>query len=249
MAGNTSSEGAARFDMPVVRDAHSRPSIAAYWIRNSVLASILASLVSLAIYGMRHATGAVDADAGLGAIAIFYVAVTSLWALWGAASGILTGAVLQRVVPLLPARTWIALHAAIAVTAGVAGEMAISALSNEANDAADADDVSTEAMLLAALILGAVIGAVAGGLEALVLRRAALGTPTWVVCSIAAVAIAMAVSMGGATMLSETGSGFVRELAIQAGAFLGLVIAAPIMLPAIWRLKSRPLSTAAEYFT
>jgi hypothetical protein len=230
-------------------DAHSRSSIAAYWIRNSVLASILASLASLAIYGMRHATGAADADAGLGAIAIFYVAVTSLWALWGAASGVLTGAVIQRVVPLLPARTWIALHAAIAVVVGVASEMALNTLSNEVSDAADADDVPTEAIPVAAFILGAVIGAASGGFEALVLRRAALGTPTWIVCSMAALAIAMAVSGGGAVMLSETGSGFVRELMLQAVTFLGLVIAAPIMLPAIWRLKSRRLSNAAEYFT
>jgi hypothetical protein len=230
-------------------DAHSRSSIAAYWIRNSVLASILASLASLAIYGMRHATGAADADAGLGAIAIFYVAVTSLWALWGAASGVLTGAVLQRVVPLLPARTWIALHAAMAVVVGVASEMALNTLSNEVSDAADADDVPTEAIPVAAFILGAVIGAASGGFEALVLRRAALGTPTWIVCSMAALAIAMAVSGGGAVMLSETGSGFVRELMLQAVTFLGLVIAAPIMLPAIWRLKSRRLSNAAEYFT
>jgi hypothetical protein len=50
-------------------------------------------------------------------------------------------------------------------------------------------------------------------------------------------------------MLSETGGGFVRELMIQAVTFLGLVIAAPVMLPAIWRLRSRPLSTAADYFT
>jgi hypothetical protein len=230
-------------------DAHNRSSIAAYWIRNSVLASILASLASLAIYGMRHATGAADADAGLGAIAIFYVAVTSLWALWGAASGVLTGAVIQRVVPLLPARTWIALHAAIAVVVGVASEMALNTLSNEVSDAADADDVPTEAIPVAAFILGAVIGAASGGFEALVLRRAALGTPTWIVCSMAALAIAMAVSGGGAVMLSETGSGFVRELMLQAVTFLGLVIAAPIMLPAIWRLKSRRLSNAAEYFT
>jgi uncharacterized integral membrane protein len=230
-------------------DAHSRSSIAAYWIRNSVLASILASLASLAIYGMRHATGAADADAGLGAIAIFYVAVTSLWALWGAASGVLTGAVIQRVVPLLPARTWIALHAAMAVIVGVVSEMAVNTLSNEVSDPTGADDVPMEAMLLAAFILGAVIGAASGGFEALVLRQAALGTPIWIVCSMAALAIAMAVSGGGAVMLSETGSGFVRELMLQAVTFLGLVIAAPVMLPAIWRLRSRPLSTAADYFT
>jgi hypothetical protein len=198
---------------------------------------------------MRHATGAADADAGLGAIAIFYVAVTSLWALWGAASGVLTGAVVQRVVPLLPARTWIALHAAMAVIVGVVSEMALNTLSNGTSEPTDADDVPMEAILLAAFILGAVIGAVSGGFEALVLRRAALGTPTWIVCSMAALAIAMLVSGGGAVMLSETGSGFVRELMIQAVTFLGLVIAAPIMLPAIWRLKSRKLSSAAEYFT
>jgi hypothetical protein len=39
------------------------------------------------------------------------------------------------------------------------------------------------------------------------------------------------------------------ELGVQLVGLLGLVIAPPVMLPAIWRLRSRRLSSAAEHFT
>ena len=90
-----------------------------------------------------------------------------------------------------------------------------------------------------------IAGSLAGGLEALVLRRAASGTVAWIMCSIASFAIAMSIAAGGGMMLSDAGSGFVRELAVQALAFLALVLVSPIMLPALRRLRSRTLPAAA----
>jgi hypothetical protein len=231
--------------MPTIADARATPSIAAYWVKNSILAAVISVAVSLCVYGVRHATGAADADAGFGAIVIFYATATILWAFSGSADGLLTGAVLQRVVPLLPARIWIGLHASIAVVVGVGSERAFVISSDGPKGA---DDVSTGEMLLVGFILGAVIGAVIGGLQALVLRKVAFGTGAWMAWSTVAFAIAVAFFSGSAS-LWDTGGGLAGELANQAVAFLAAVIISLVMLPALRRLRDPLLSTAGRHFT
>jgi hypothetical protein len=241
MAASRSQAGAA---IRVVADPHSRPTIAVHWIKNSVLAAILGAVTSLLMYGLRSAAGATAADAGFGAMLISCVAAIGLWALWGAASAVLTGAVLQRVIPWLPVRAWIGLHLAMAATGGGGSEIALNALP-DTSDTPATDDAPMAAMLVVGFFLGVIAGSLAGGLEALVLRRAASGTAAWIMCSIASFAIAMSIAAGGGMMLSDAGNGFVRELAVQAVAFLALVLVSPIMLPALRRLRSRTLPAAA----
>ena len=231
--------------MPAIADAPATPSIAVYWVKNNTLAAIVSGAVSLCIYGVRHATGAADADAGFGAIVIFYATATILWVFSGSADGLLTGAALQRVVPLLPARIWIGLHASIAVVVGVGSELGFMISSG---DTKGSDDVSMGGMLLFGFILGAVIGAVVGGLQALVLRMVALGTGAWIAWSTAAFAIAVPFFAGIAS-LWETGGGLAGELANQAVAILAAVIVSLVMLPALRRLRNPMLSTAGRYFT
>ena len=91
------------------------------------------------------------------------------------------------------------------------------------------------------------LGAAIGGLQALVLRKAALGTSAWVAWSVVAfvVAVLLVASSG---KLWETGGGFAGELATQAVALLGYAIVSVVMLPALRRLRD-PLSTAGQHFT
>jgi hypothetical protein len=231
--------------MPATADARVTPAIAAYWVKNSILAALISAAVSLCVYGMRHATGVADADAGFGAILIFYATATVLWAFSGSADGLLTGAVLQRLVPLLPARIWIGLHASIAVVVGVGSELG---LVNSSGDTKGTDDVSTGEMLLVGFILGAVIGAVVGGLQALVLRKVAFGTGAWMAWSTLAFAIAVSFFAGSAS-LWDTGSGLAGELANQAVAFFAAVIISLVMLPALRSLRDPLLSRAGGHFT
>jgi hypothetical protein len=231
--------------MPANANARAMPSIAAHWVKNNIVAAVISAVVSLSIYGVRSATGAADADVGLAASVIFYAAAVILWAFSGSADGLLTGAVLQRVVPLLPARTWIGLDAAMTVAMGAANEVSLLGASGDPKSAADG---SIAEMLVVALIAGALIGAVVGGLQALVLRKAALGTGVWIACSAAAFAIVLCLfAIGG--RLWDTGGGFAGELANQTVAVLSNVVIALVMLPALRRLRDPRLSMAGEYFS
>ncbi len=146
--------------MPATADPRTTPSIAVHWVKNNILSAIVSGGVSLAVFGVRQATGGVDADAGLVVAAIHSAAAIIFWAFAGIANGVLTGVVLQRIVPLLPVWTWIALQAAMAVILGVGSE-ANRAISPGA--ATSADEISMGATLLLGFIAGAIIGGVIGG--------------------------------------------------------------------------------------
>jgi hypothetical protein len=231
--------------MPATADARVLPPIAVHWVKNNIVAAVISAAASLCIYGVRQATGAADADAGLAAIVFFYAAATALWAFSGSADGLLTGAVLQRVVPLLPAKAWIGLNAAMTVVVGVGNELAFLVASG---DTKTAEDGSIGEVLVVGLIVGAAIGAAVGGLQALVLRKAALGTGAWIVCSGAAFAIVLCL-FAVAGRLWDTGGGFAGEFANQVIAVVANVIMALVMLPALRRLRSPVLSMAGRYFS
>jgi len=231
--------------MPATTELRAPRSVAAHWIKNNLLAAVLAGVVSVCLYGVRQATGAADGSAGSAAIVAHYVAAVGFWAFWGAASSILTGAVLQRIVPRLPVWTWIALHVAGAVIVGVGLEMTLLSLPR---DTTPTDESPVMATLLLGFVVGAILGAVAGALEALVLRSVALGTATWVVCS----ALGLATSWSFlvvCTSLLGLGTDFVSEVVSDVLGLLSTLIMALIMLPALKRLRSPTLSTAAQHFS
>jgi hypothetical protein len=230
---------------PALTDLPLPRSITEHWIKNNVLAAIIAGVVSVCLYGVRQATGAADGSAGSTAIIVHYVATIGLWAFWGAASSVLTGAVLQRVIPRLPVWTWIALHVAGAVVVGVGLEMLLLAVSR---DTAPTDDTPVLTTLLFGLMLGAILGAVAGALEALVLRTVASGTATWVACSTVGFALSWSFLVV-CTSLLGLGMDFVSEVVSDVLGLFGTLIMAMIMLPALKRLRGPPLSTAAQHFS
>lgn len=220
------------------------PSIAVAWVKNNTLAAVISAIASLAIYGVRHATGIADAEAGdLAAIVILFGVAIILSALAGAAYGVLTGAVLQRIVPMLPVKPWIAVNAGMAVVAAVLSEISLILLPGTPAG----DDVSLEEILVAGLVVGGILGVVIGALQAQVLRQAALGASAWVAWSVVAFIVAVLL-VAGSGKLWETGGGFAGELANQAVAFLAYVIISVVMLPALRRLRD-PLSTAGQHFS
>jgi hypothetical protein len=103
-------------------------------------------------------------------------------------------------------------------------------------------------MLVSGFILGAVLGAAGGGLQALVLRRAALGVGAWTAWSTAAFAIAFSF-FAGSTHLLDAGGGLAGELANQVLAFLTEVIAAVVMVQAVRGLRDPVLSRAGQHFS
>jgi hypothetical protein len=207
------------------------PPVARRWIKANAVAAIISAVASLAIMGLKQALGAGDPQAGTGVVLTYVVAAATLYAVSGAAWGVLTGAVLQRIIPLLPARTWIALHGALDCAVFL-----ISELGRLVSQDGAADPLPTQDMILFGLTLGATVGAAIGGIEALVLRKAAHGVGAWIGWSVIGYAIYVVVVFGIEGPRSPE-PGFAAELGSQAVGFVGAVIMAVVMLPALKRLQ------------
>ena len=79
------------------------------------------------------------------------------------------------------------------------------------------------------------------------LRKAALGTGTWIAYSTISYAVALSF-FSGSVRVFEVGSNFGGEFTSQVLFLMAAVIAALVMLPALRQLRSL-LSTAPQYFT
>ena len=231
--------------MPATSHARPMPSIAVHWIKNNILAAIIFRAAALAIYGVGQAAGA--EDAGWGAAMVLYLADIASWVLAGIAYGILTGAVLQRIVLHLPARAWIALQAVLAGIIALVSRSGITAALASVPAPADDNALFETVVLFVAAFVGAIVGFLNGGAEALVLRRAASGTVAWIAWSTVAQTIMMVLLIGSARLWA-TGTGFTDELIGQALAFLIDLIGAVVMLPALRRLRDPLLSKAGPHF-
>lgn len=221
-------------------DARTMPSIAAHWIRNNVVAAIIFSVASLAIDGVSYAVGDVDTDSATSEIV--YIAMIVFPALAGIAYGMLTGAVLQRIIPRLPARMWIALQIVLAVVLGKAPLAA-------SPGAASGNRLSEGTLLLAGTFMGAVIGTLIGAAEALVLRKAASGIRAWIGWSTVAQALVMTLFFGSVKLWETEPSFFTNELIRQALSFLGSMVSTVVMLLALQRLRDPLLMKAPDTFT
>jgi hypothetical protein len=229
--------------MPAITDAPAATSITVHWIKNNAIAALLSGLTSFLLYVLRNVTGAGETDAGFGAIAFMYLAATALWALYGGAGAVLSGAVLQRIVPHLPVWAWIALHVALMAAAGLVAE----ALQASPRPPAVADS-AIAATFISGLIMGGLLGGVSGALEAFVLRGVASGTGSWIAWS----AIAIAVTWSLLVVVAKAwdlGSDFGDEVLSEILNILTTVLAAVLMLPALGRLRSKTLSNVPRYFT
>src|SRR5262245_42330483 len=230
--------------MPAIDEAGAKRSIAVNWVKNNIVSAIVSGVVSLLIFGVRSATGAIDAGAGPGSIVILYLAVVMLSTVSGAAYGVLTGAVLQRIVPLLPVWTWVALHVVMAIAAGLLTELGLMFLSEPPRPA---DEGSLAEALMIGLVFGGVCGTGMGALQALVLRRAALGSATWMLWSAPAFAVATVIVILAARV-SDTGSGLSGEIVSDVVGVFGFALGSLVMLPALWALRNPMLSRAGQYF-
>jgi hypothetical protein len=223
--------------MTVLPDSISSPTLAERWIKANIAAAIISGLASFGVYLVKNAVGAGDPQPGTDALLILYVTAIVFSGFAGAAGGVLTGAVLQRIIRRLPARTWIALHVAMSMGVGVAVELMDASRTEKASEAATLDP----GVLPSSLIFGALIGAMVGGLEALVMRSAASGVGPWVKWNAVAYAGAWLLLVTGATLLSP-GGGLSAELVNQALSFAAAVIVGLLTLPALPLLQPRASS-------
>jgi hypothetical protein len=216
-------------------------SVTGYWLKNNVLSAIIYGIVALCLYGLGYAIRD-EADGGFVFSWMYYLAGLILWSFAGVAEGVLTGAALQRIVPFLPARSWVALHAAVAAIL-FAGFGVLGPETGGRMNRFEAPPVIFELLVIGSF--GAIMGAAIGGLQALVLRAVAFGTGYWVAWSAAAYAAGMIVGVGG-EMLFELDAGVAGAVARRLIDVLSAIVGSLVMLPALWRLKSRTLTLAGR---
>jgi hypothetical protein len=146
--------------------------------------------------------------------------------------GARTGAVLHRLLPSFPPLTWQALHILMGLGVGL-----VVALLQLEGDSASRENLGPSSILNVAvggMMLGAFMGAAAGALQALVLRKAAREVGDWIRWSALA-----GTTLGGYALALAIGSDqpLRDEVLTQLLGFAIAVAAGIVMLPALLRLR------------
>ena len=230
--------------MPAITDTRSLPPIAVHWVKNNVLAAIISGVGSLLFYGLRDATGAVDADVGFGVIVTVYVAWIGLAVFVGAVNGVLV-------------RCGSAADTSLAAGADLDRDAGRDR-GRDRNHDRNVSHRTAEGSGRCARRVDA--GNAAGRIDpgGNIRRRdrcpgGARAAPGRVrdryLDHVLHHRYAVALSFfAGSAKLLEIGSNFAGEFASQVLYVVASVMAALVMLPALRRLKT-PLSTAPQYFT
>jgi len=216
------------------------PSLSRSWMKANVIAAAIYVAIGILTNATDKLLGLDESTAGMlfrgiGSVIAFFGAVVPL-----VAYAMLTGPVLSEKLPAFSRRGWISLHASIGVALGIA--FAVVILFGPKSSGAPATMPSHQTMLIGGLVatfvFGPMFGAIMGGLQTLVLRRAATGMLAWVLWSAVGSTVLVALLMATAFGLGQN-NGVATFLAIEAVMFAGTVGSAVIMLPAVKRLAPR----------
>lgn len=211
--------------------------LARRWIIANFVIMIATAAAELLNFGIRHALGLDSANALLSAKVTYVIAQTILTLATFVIYAKLTGDVLRVVVPAFPRRSWLAIHLVMGLVVGAGASAAgVSPSDSEPIDWTDTAVIVLMFVLVA--VGGAVLGAIVGGLQALILRRAAYGARAWIAYSALATGLMLLISIGVLSFLPLEQT-FVAEAARQASTIVAGVIWALIMLPALRRLRPR----------
>jgi len=215
------------------------PSLGAKWIKLNILAALVFTVLNGVVGVLVDSTMIIGRSPTVTTLwiagAIGFATLVAIFAIYAA----FTGSVLGAKLPAFSRRAWIVLHGALGAALGVV--VVASYL--------DPVPVRTESIVMPAgqidvpfaafviLVVGPAVGALLGGLQALVLRPAARGVRAWIAWSAIA---GVAVTVFAATISILHGIRFQSGLAYQVVAhgsiFVGLMLIAIAMVPALNRL-------------
>jgi hypothetical protein len=214
--------------------AQSPHDLSADWIRANAAAAVASFVLGIATFGLRQMLGLPDPDAGVVAKSILAAAEVLAAAIGFAIYAARTGAVLQRKLPGFPPLTWNALHILMGCAVG-----AIVAYFELGADTTSREHVAVSSILRTAvggMMFGAFIGAAAGGMQALVLRKAAHEVGDWIRWSAFSGttfgAYALALTIGSDQPLTD-------EVLTQLLGSAIAIVAGAAMLPALHHLRPR----------
>jgi hypothetical protein len=216
------------------------PSIRYRWIKANVYSALFNVVTSSATLALGAALAVRDPDTGAVTVSIFVALAGMITALGLAVYARLTGGVLARKIPSFPMHGWIALHAVIGCLFGMA--VAPAATVPDEYDPESLDFVTAAFATLISSVIGAVVGASFGGLQAIILRKVARGLMDWIGFSALA-----GTTLGLVILITSQGpqSGLGFDVMGEIAAFIITIVIGLIMLPAVRRLQPREAPTPA----
>src|SRR5262249_41169522 len=110
--------------------------------------------------------------------AIFLVLAGVITAVAHGIYGFLTGQVLERKLPAFPLRSWIAVNALLGLVYGP-----LIGLGLMASTDSDPNPWTSASLAMQYVVIGAIVNAIEGSVQALILRKVAYGTGTWIAYS------------------------------------------------------------------
>ena len=214
--------------------ARSPTDMSVDWMRANAVAALVSFILGVATFGLRQMLGLPDPDAGAFVRALQGSAEVIAAIAGFAVYGVRTGAVLHRKLPSFPPLTWQALHILMGLGVGT-----VVALLELGADSATRENLTPSSILSIAVggaMLGAFMGAGAGALQALVLRKAAREVGDWIRWSALA-----GTTLGGYALALGIGSDqpLRDEVLVQLLGFAIAIAGGIVMLPALLRLRPR----------
>jgi hypothetical protein len=211
--------------------AHSPTDMSVDWIRANAVAALVSFVLGVATFGLRQMLGLPDPEAGAFARGVQGLAEIIAAVAGFAVYGVRTGAVLQRKLPRFPPLTWQTLHILMGLGVGIV----VASLELQA-ESTPRENLTPSILSIAVggMMIGAFMGAAAGALQALVLRKAAREVSDWIRWSALA-----GTTLGGYALALGIGSDqpLRDEVLIQLLGFAIAIAAGILMLPALLRLR------------
>jgi hypothetical protein len=168
-------------------------------------------------------------------VAIFLLLAAVITALAHGIYGFLIGQVLERKLPAFPLRSWIAVNALLGLIYGPLLGLGLTTSTDP-----DPSPWTKASLATQYVVIGAIVNAMEGSVQALILRKVAYGAGTWIACSALA-------GVCWLLIIPDT-PGISRELTTTATALLQNLSMGLILLPALLRLHPRAKHTIPVLF-
>jgi hypothetical protein len=207
------------------------------WIVANAISMLVIAACGFAGYGLRAALEMESAETG-GDVRAFYIAAEIVLSVVSfVVYARLTAGVLRMMLPALPWRSWIAIHAVMGLVSGpVTGLLGAMPAGGEPADWSD--KFLTTFVFVAFAVLGAVVGAAVGGVQALVLRKVAEGTGVWIRISALSTSVLFTLVLG-AQAIAPQGRALFTEVVSETALVLAGIATAVIMLHALANLRPK----------
>jgi hypothetical protein len=199
--------------------------LARQWIHAIILSAAVQTAGSTLLIILSRMLSVAETDSRA-LVAIFLLLAGVITALAQGIYGFLIGQVLECKLPTFPLRSWIAVNALLGLIFGPLLGLGLMTPTDS-----DPNPWITASLAVQYVVIGAIVNALEGSVQALILRKVAYGAGTWIACS----------ALTGVCWLLIIPDipGIFRELTSTATALLQILSMGLILLPALLRLRPR----------